>query len=266
MVVALVFAGLGVGCKPMATARMDEEREAYFLDAKERLLAEDFTEAVLGFEKALEVNPQNAAAHLELGLVHYQETHDYAAAIYHFNKMLELRPDHVMASRIREHLERCRMDFASSVNLGPLNQHTEARLKRLVEERDELREKVSQMEGQVVQLREVLKATRQAPAQMTQAREPDLAGSGSTSPSLSGASEATEASTLTSSQSAPARPLGQEKFRKHVIRSNDNFYKLAQHYGIDLKAMEQANPGLNSTKLQIGQVINVPYPTTTASR
>ena len=122
------------------------------------------------------------------------------------------------------------------------------------------------MEGQVVQLREVLKATRQAPAQMTQAREPDVAGSGVTSASLSGASEATEASTLTSSQGAPARPLGQEKFRKHVIRSNDNFYKLAQHYGVDLKAMEQANPELNSTKLQIGQVINVPYPTTTASR
>ena len=58
MVAALCCVGLFVGCKPMATARMDEEREAYFLDAKEKLFAEDFSEAVIGFEKALEVNPE----------------------------------------------------------------------------------------------------------------------------------------------------------------------------------------------------------------
>lgn len=266
MVAALCCVGLFVGCKPMATARMDEEREAYFLDAKEKLFAEDFSEAVIGFEKALEVNPRNAAAHLELGLIHYQHIHDYAAAIYHFRKMLDLRPDHMMAGQIRDHLERCKMDFASSVNLGPLNQHTEARMKRLVEEKDGLLEKVGQMEGQLVQMREVLavqsQALKSARQQVPSAVSPALAGQKAPSGPVAKESDAGVAS----EPSIPGRSLAEEKYRKHVIRSNDNFYKLAQYYGLGLKAIEQANPGIDSTRLQIGQVINIPFPTTTASR
>ncbi len=266
MVAALCCVGLFVGCKPMATARMDEEREAYFLDAKEKLFAEDFSEAVVGFEKALEVNPRNAAAHLELGLIHYQHIHDYAAAIYHFRKMLDLRPDHMMAGQIRDHLERCKMDFASSVNLGPLNQHTEARMKRLVEEKDGLLEKVGQMEGQLAQMREVLavqsQALKSARQKVPSAASPALAGQKAPSGSVANESDAGVAS----EPSTQVRSLTEEKYRKHVIRSNDNFYKLAQYYGLGLKAIEQANPGIDSTRLQIGQVINIPFPTTTASR
>ena len=266
MVAALCCVGLFVGCKPMATARMDEEREAYFLDAKEKLFAEDFSEAVIGFEKALEVNPQNAAAHFELGLIYYQHIHDYAAAIYHFRKMLDLRPDHMMAGQIRDHLERCKMDFASSVNLGPLNQHTEARMKRLVEEKDGLLEKVGQMEGQLAQMREVLavqsQALKSARQQVPSAASPVLAGQKASSGSVANESDAGVAF----EPSTPGLSLTEEKYRKHVIRSNDNFYKLAQYYGLGLKAIEQANPGIDSTRLQIGQVINIPFPTTTASR
>ena len=266
MVAALCCVGLFVGCKPMATARMDEEREAYFLDAKEKLFAEDFGEAVIGFEKALEVNPRNAAAHLELGLIHYQHIHDYAAAIYHFRKMLDLRPDHMMAGQIRDHLERCKMDFASSVNLGPLNQHTEARMKRLVEEKDGLLEKVGQMEGQLAQMREVLavqsQALKSARQKVPADASPALAGQKASFGPVAKEPDAGVAS----EPSTPGRSLTEEKYRKHVIRSNDNFYKLAQYYGLGLKAIEQANPGIDSTRLQIGQVINIPFPTTTASR
>ena len=62
MVAALCCVGLFVGCKPMATARMDEEREAYFLDAKEKLFAEDFSEAVIGFEKLSKSTPKRGGS------------------------------------------------------------------------------------------------------------------------------------------------------------------------------------------------------------
>jgi LysM repeat protein len=60
--------------------------------------------------------------------------------------------------------------------------------------------------------------------------------------------------------------VSRPKYRKHVIRSKDTFYNLARHYGVDFKSIQSANPGVNSTKLQIGQVVNIPYPTKTASR
>ena len=62
MVAALCCVGLFVGCKPMATARMDEEREAYFLDAKEKLFAEDFSEAVIGFGKLSKSTPKRRSS------------------------------------------------------------------------------------------------------------------------------------------------------------------------------------------------------------
>lgn len=266
----LVFSVVITGCKPASTARIDEEREAYYLDAKNKLFAEDFEAAVIGFERALEVNPKNAAAHLELGFIHYKHMEDFVSAIYHFQKTLKMRPNHPMLDRIEEHLERCKMDFASSVNLGPLNQNTETRMKNLVEAKDGLEVKVKNLEGQLVQMREVLTAQSEA---LTRSRQ----GMRSTSPQLvrtdQGRQTASQSTpSITRSQTPSNTPgiqqasISKPKFRKHVIRSKDTFYNLARHYGVDFKSIEASNPDSNSKKLQIGQVINVPYPKATASR
>ncbi len=253
----------------MSGARLDEELEAYYLDAKEKLFAGDFQEAVDGFERALEVNPKNAAAHLELGLIYYEHLQNYVSAIYHFKKMLDLRPDHMMAGQIRDHVKRCEMDFASSANLGPLNQNTETRMKKLVQLKDSLTSKVKTLEGQLSQMREVLSVQRDALIKsripVDDSSQPDPP---SASPEPSGgrleasAGSHRNAGRLVNETASPSS----RRVRKHVVRSNDNFYALSRHYGVGLKVIEAANPGVNSRKLSIGQVINVPYPTATASR
>ncbi len=264
LVISVAFSG----CKPASKAQVDEEREAYYMDAKGKLFAEDYEGAVVGFEKALEVNPKNAAAHLELGLIHYEHLKDYVSAIYHFQKMLKLRPDHMMAGQIKDHLHRCKMDFASSVNLGPLNQNTETRLKNLIEAKEALETKVKNLQGQLTQMREVLAAQSEA---LNKSRQMAGASSGQAvpgnqkedTPRLPGGSI---------SQNQPKTPKLQNasytrpKYRKHVIRAKDTFYRLAKHYGVDFKAIQAANPRANSNKLQIGDVINIPYPPTTSSQ
>ena len=106
---------------------------------------------------------------------------------------------------------------------------------------------------------QALKSARQ---QVPPAANPALVGQNASSGPVVNAPDSDAAS----ESSSAARSLTEEKYRKHVIRSNDNFYKLAQYYGLGLNAIEQANPGIDSTRLQIGQVINIPFPTTTASR
>jgi len=57
---------------------------------------------------------------------------------------------------------------------------------------------------------------------------------------------------------APAPPAAAAI--EHVIVAGDSFYKLARKYGVGFKAIETANPGVVSTKLQIGQKIVIPPP------
>jgi LysM repeat protein len=258
------------GCQPMSVARVDEEREAYYMDAKEKLFAGDYEEAAIGFERALEVNPKNAAAHLELGLLHYEHLHNYVSAIYHFRKMLELRPDHLMAGQIKDHLTRCEMDFASSIHLGPLNQNTETRIRNLVETKEDLEEKVQSLEGQLRQMRSVLAAqsndlkTAQENAGQRRQTVGSVIGNERTNQLSKPAVE--RVSAIESSQTDLTPVSTTPTYRKHMVRANDSFYKLSRKYGVTPKAIADVNPGIDSTKLQIGQVLNIPYPTATASR
>lgn len=44
----------------------------------------------------------------------------------------------------------------------------------------------------------------------------------------------------------------------YVIKSGDTFYAIASRNGISVADLEKANPGVNPTKLQIGQTICIP--------
>ncbi len=46
----------------------------------------------------------------------------------------------------------------------------------------------------------------------------------------------------------------------HTIRAGDTLYRLAERYGTSLRAVITANPGLDPTKLQIGDKVVVPLP------
>ena len=54
----------------------------------------------------------------------------------------------------------------------------------------------------------------------------------------------------------PAAPAGEAKV--HVVAKNDSFSTMAKKYGVGVKAIGAANPGVDSTKLKIGQKINIP--------
>lgn len=45
---------------------------------------------------------------------------------------------------------------------------------------------------------------------------------------------------------------------EHVIVSGDSFYKIAKQYGVSVKAITEANPGVNASKLQLGKKLVIP--------
>jgi LysM repeat protein len=63
---------------------------------------------------------------------------------------------------------------------------------------------------------------------------------------------------------APAAPAAEAKV--HVVAKNDSFYTMSKKYGVTMKAIEGANPGVDSTKLKIGQKVNIPAPAPKAAK
>jgi LysM repeat protein len=57
-----------------------------------------------------------------------------------------------------------------------------------------------------------------------------------------------------------APPAGQT----YTIQSGDTYYGIGQRFGVSMQAIKDANPGVEPTRLQVGQVINIPAPAPTA--
>jgi LysM repeat protein len=51
--------------------------------------------------------------------------------------------------------------------------------------------------------------------------------------------------------------------REHVVVKGDSFYTLGRKYGVSSKAIAEANPGVDSTRLKLGQKLRIPAPSPT---
>jgi len=122
------------GCLPSAHSQSDEEKEAHFITGKSRVNAMDFPGAIESFEKALEVNPQSAQAHFELGMLYYQKEPDPARAIYHYEEYLKLQPNAGNREIVKGCVVECKRQLASTVSLGPVTQTMQHEVEQLIEE------------------------------------------------------------------------------------------------------------------------------------
>lgn len=64
--------------------------------------------------------------------------------------------------------------------------------------------------------------------------------------------------TVAEAPTAPAPAPAQVAARQYAVLKGDSFYKIARANGVSLKALTDANPGVNSAKLKVGQVLQLP--------
>lgn len=243
----LLFVLFGMGCGRLTNSKINEEKEAHFLAGKNRLDSHDYQAAVDAFEKSLQVIPASASAHLELGLIHQKHFGKHARAIYHFEKMLEHRPEHPLAERIVEQMDACKLALAAEVTLPPVNQRVEAEMKQLIDENTILTNRITQLKGELNKLKTSLAARVRVDSPLPVANR-------------SGESSGEGRASLSSSNRS-----GRLHF-KHVIQSGETFYSLARHYGLDFREIQKVNPSSKPTALQIGQVVNIPLSQTALAR
>jgi LysM repeat protein len=68
------------------------------------------------------------------------------------------------------------------------------------------------------------------------------------------ATNATAEATVTNAMPSPVQGGG----RQYVVVKGDSFYKIARANGTSMKALVDANPGVDSAKLKVGQVLQLP--------
>jgi LysM repeat protein len=83
------------------------------------------------------------------------------------------------------------------------------------------------------------------------------------------AAPATNSPVATAPEGAPTNPLpevsptvapipAQAAAKPYTVVKGDSFYKIAKGNGVSMKALTDANPGVDSAKLKVGQVLQVP--------
>lgn len=232
------------GCDPRSRGQADEQRESYFLVAKKRLQERDYDGAIEYFEKAVHVNPRSASAHFELGVLFEQQQNDYASALYHYQKTISLRPDIAAADIIRQRIEQCKREIAKSVVTLPS-------LENLQREVDRLRVENEQLKRTLKDWQNYYAGRGASPSNAAPAAASALASARSVAVTNAARPAATRADTF---RPAPA-PVAA---RTHRIIPGDTLARIARQYGVNLSALQSANPRLDPRRLRPGDTITIP--------
>jgi LysM repeat protein len=256
--IVVLFCACWTGCSPFGEASRDEEKDPNYLAGKNRVTALDHQGAIEAFERALAANPRSAAAHLELGLIYHQSlATNWARAIYHFEKYLELRPKANNADLIRQRIAQCKLELAKEVPFAAVNQqmqHELEKMERLGRENAELRRQLEQLKAQWAQRSDSVAGGAWNPTTAPASRPP-----GSAQAASSPAAPLTQA-VERSSAIDPSRDIARASAttKTHVVKSGEYPYSIARNYGIKVADLLSANPGVDPRRLRPGQALVIP--------
>ena len=247
-------------------------------------------------EKALEGNPRLARAHWELGLIRLNNTSNYAAAIYHFQKVLALRPDWPHASTTTQLISQAKVELVKEGVEAPTLPSARQQLDRYVVEIHKLNASLTnlqekarsltvvtqQLGAENLQLRQQLQVALQSPQPVASpgtaafprvstpagpAGSPKLAGAGAgggarvTPPNRTervvSRSDASRSPAATRPAPASVTP-SKSGGRTHTFRRGDTASSVAKRYHFTVRDLMRANPGVNLNAVKVGQSIRLP--------
>jgi len=259
---SFLFFCLGLaGCFPEAETRVEEQKNPYFITGKSRVTARDYKGAIEAFEKALEINPRSALAHFELGLLYEQQEADYAAAIYHYNQAIKLRPNGAHpADNARVRLPGCRQEMVKTDLLATVNPSALRESERLRGENLQLRKQADSLNETIKELRQQL-ASR-APAAIPNPTRVQSQGATPAPRPLADKGRGPEANLPPGRGLTPLPPRNAVQaaplIRTHTVKSGDTLASIARRYNVHLDALLAANPRVEPTRINPGQTITIP--------
>lgn len=241
------------GCYPGGDSPVDEEKDPHYLLGKTHLNNMDYDRAITAFENALAANPRSAAAHLRLGFLYEDKKSNYAAAIYHFEKHLELKPDSNVAEAIRQRVFSCKLELAATVPLALVSRQVQEDVRRLRATNAALEEQVLVLKTQLVEQASMFSNKLALAAQAVAAAPPSR---NQPAPDLPRSVTPLGRSSYSPVYHAIATPGSFA--RTHVVRAGETMATISRRYNVKLSALQHANPRVEPRRLRPGQVLNLP--------
>jgi len=262
---ALLLCALATGCLPPSQSPLDDEKEPHFIEGKRAINTMDYAGAIEEFEKAVEANPRNASAHFELGWLYekpYPEQ-DSAAAIYHYQQFLKLRPTADTAEAVRQRIVNCKQDLAKGVlpvSSSPGVQHD---LEQLMQDKKQLQTEVDQWRAWYKAQTTNRPAPQSSPPiiQPTQAVQhveapPTPVVRSNVVSQFPGANY--RPVPRPSPGTTPSPGLTSSFGRTYVAQSRDTMASISRKFNVKLDSLIAANPGIDARKLRVGQTVKIP--------
>lgn len=250
----LVCAAL-TGCEPTGQGQLDEEKEPHYIEGMRALNSYDYTGAIEEFEKAVEADPHNASAHFELGCLYEgnrQEGEqdpkdaDPAAAIYHYEQFLKLRPNAAAAEQVKQRIANCKVDLARAVLPLPATAGVQHDLEQLIEENKQLRAQLDQWQA-------YFKTLTNHPAPVAADLPRNVTPTAPPPPPVTRTNPA-PVGWVYNVRGSP-HPAA---MRAYVVQARDTLASISRKYNVKLSALASANPGIDARKLRPGQTVNIP--------
>jgi tetratricopeptide (TPR) repeat protein len=244
------------GCFPGNDNHQDEDRDPHFQRGRDLVNSQEFKAAAEEFEKALETNPRSAAAHYELGCLCDGKLGDYAAAVYHYERLLRLDPESPRASLVRERIRGCKLELAETEFPLPNSQNLQREVNDLTEKNRLLQRQLDEARGHA--------GTNLAPLPGPVAAQAPGTMGNNTTPAAAVPQGTNAVLTSTSTQGTGAVPVrvaaAPEASHPHtyVVQAKDSIYSVANRYGLKTSAVLAANPKVDPNHLKIGQSLNLP--------
>ena len=242
-----VVAALGVilsSCGQRANRVVDEEREPYYLKGQEYLRQLNHEDAIKAFHQALDVNPRSSAAHKELGILYEKHENDSAAAIYHYRRFLKLNPDSPIANDISDRVAGCQIDLVEEMKESGANERRRQEIADLKSKLTHLTQQFEKVRHENDVLRKRLTGINPRLANVTPPPTPTRTTS---------EKPLSPKTTTQPNKPKPASP------RQHKVKPNENPIKIARKYAIPLQQLLAANPGLDPRRMQVGQMLKIPF-------
>jgi tetratricopeptide (TPR) repeat protein len=242
------------GCTPSGGSQLSEEKEPHFVQGKGRVNAMDYQGAIEAFAQSLEANPHSAAAHFELGWLYDEKASDPAAAIFHYQQYLNLNPNAENADVIKQRIYRCKQQLAADVLPLPSAPAAQQQLEKLAEQNRQLQDEVGKWRAYYAsQL--VAAKTNATPTPVYNAPEP------ATNPSPVQSAQNVSPAPVVAGTSHPANPKPSAAApRTHTVIAGETAVGIARKLGVKLGALQEANPGVNLSRIHSGQALNLPSP------
>ncbi len=277
-----------VGCSQLKRDDFADEKDPHYLEGERRKGGYDWDGAIQAYERALQSNPNNAAAHLELGILYGERKNDFATAVYHYQKHLTLNTNSTRREFVLQHIAFCKGELAKTHAVGLPNRDVQRELEKLVAANDAYKKRITALEAELARgpryitnvvtnfykvpdfsqeksksLTQPATLVEQPQREVVENDDPpprtessrNSSGQGRTASSNSERTQAPR--TQRAANSAPPGSAATTRTRSHVVRPGDTMAAIAQRYGVSLAELRAANPS-SARGAKAGQTIVIP--------